>query len=60
MTPEEREQMNRLCERIQIEKDPKIFMQLVDQLNKLLERKEKRLEQNSANYPEGPQAANEV
>lgn len=45
--------MNRLCERIQIEKDPKIFMQLVEQLNELLERKEKRLEQHSANSPAG-------
>jgi hypothetical protein len=53
MTAQEREQMNRLCERIQIEKDPKIFMQLVEQLNELLERKEKRLEQHSANSPAG-------
>jgi hypothetical protein len=57
MTPEEREQMNRLCERIQIEKDAKIFMLLVEQLNDLLERKEKRFEQNSANSSENLQAA---
>jgi hypothetical protein len=52
MNQEERQQMNRLCQRIQIEKDPKVFMQLVEQLNELLERKEKRLEQNSANSPD--------
>ena len=44
MTPEERAEMNRLCERIQAEQDPQIFMDLVDQLNQLLARKEKRLE----------------
>jgi len=57
MTPEQREQINRLCERIQIEKDAKIFMLLVEQLNDLLERKEKRFEQNSANSSENLQAA---
>jgi hypothetical protein len=44
MTTEEREQMNRLCELIQTEQDTDRFMELVDQLNELLERKEKRLE----------------
>jgi hypothetical protein len=44
MTPEERAEMNRLCERIQTEQDPHIFMDLVDQLNQLLARKERRLE----------------
>jgi hypothetical protein len=44
MTPAEREEMNRLCCLIQDEKDPKRFMELVDELNKLFERKEKRLE----------------
>jgi hypothetical protein len=44
MNPEERAQMNRLCERIQTETDPYVFMEFVDQLNRLLELKEKRLE----------------
>jgi hypothetical protein len=44
MTTEEREQMNLLCELIQIEQNPDRFMELVDKLNELLEHKEKRLE----------------
>lgn len=44
MTAEERKQMNWLCLRIQDEKDPKLFSQLVEELNELLERKENRLE----------------
>jgi len=44
MTPEERERMNQLCERIQNEQNPQRFTKLVEQLNKLLETKEKRLE----------------
>ena len=43
MTPDEREQMAILCERIAKEQDPHKFSELVDQLNKLLERKEQRL-----------------
>jgi hypothetical protein len=37
MTPEEREEMNELCERMQTEKDPAVFAQLVRELNHLLE-----------------------
>jgi hypothetical protein len=44
MNPEEREQMNWLCERIQIETNPHAFTNLVEQLNNLLRRKEKHLE----------------
>jgi hypothetical protein len=44
MTPEEREQMNRLCERIQMEQDHQQFTKLVTQLNELLSRKERRLD----------------
>jgi hypothetical protein len=36
--------MNRLCALIQVEKDPDRFSHLVQQLNELFERKEKRLE----------------
>ena len=38
MTHDEREQMNRLCERIQEEKDPVSFDQLTQQLLDLLDR----------------------
>jgi hypothetical protein len=44
MVPEELAEMNRLCELIQSEQDPHLFMELVNQLNQLLTRKEKRLE----------------
>jgi len=47
MTPEEREQMFALCSQIAIEKDPQIFSKLVEQLNDLLEGKERRLENES-------------
>jgi len=43
MTPEEREQMNRLCARIAVEKDQTIFTQLVRQLNDLLEKRHNSL-----------------
>jgi hypothetical protein len=43
MTPEEKEQMNMLCARIAVEKDPTMFDQLVRQLNDLLEKKHDRL-----------------
>jgi len=42
MAPEERERMNALIQRIQEEQDPKTFAQLVEQLNELLERDQKR------------------
>jgi hypothetical protein len=44
MTPEEREQMNRLCTQIQDEKDHDRFMQLVRNSNDLMDRKEHRFE----------------
>jgi hypothetical protein len=40
MNPDEREQMNWLCERIQIEENPHAFMNLVEQSNELPERRE--------------------
>jgi hypothetical protein len=43
MTTEEREQMNKLCGRIAVEKDPTVFNQLVRQLNDLLAKKHSRL-----------------
>jgi hypothetical protein len=44
MTPEERESMYILCERIVKEKDLERFAELVQQLHGLLETKERRLE----------------
>ena len=44
MAPEERERMNALVHRIQEEQDPKIFAQLVEQLDELLERDLNRAE----------------
>ena len=43
MTPEEREKMNDLCQRIQTEKDPETFDRLVQELNDLLELKHERI-----------------
>jgi hypothetical protein len=47
MNPEERQRMNWLCELIQIEKNPHAFMNLVEQLNELLDRKEECLKSSS-------------
>jgi hypothetical protein len=44
MTSEERERMNQLCERIQIEKDTHRFTALVEQLNQLLEQTHRNLD----------------
>lgn len=46
MTPEEREKVNALIERIQEEQDPNTFIQLVEQLNELLEQKRERIGPN--------------
>jgi hypothetical protein len=40
-----KEKWQRLCEEIAIERDPARFTNLVDELNKLLEEKERRLQQ---------------
>lgn len=39
-----KEQWQQLCEQIAVEQDPTRFMALVDELNKLLEQKERRLD----------------
>ncbi len=44
MTPEEKAELDALCQRIVEEKDHQKFMALVTQLNGLLEQKERRLE----------------
>jgi hypothetical protein len=51
MTPEELKLVNDLCKRIADEKDVFIFQQLVEQLDELLARKEKRLKRESAAKP---------
>jgi hypothetical protein len=44
MTPEERKQLDFLCKRIAIEKDPQRFDSLVRELEALLEAKHERLQ----------------
>jgi hypothetical protein len=44
MTPEEKERMHVLCERIAKEQDHDKFVKLVQELNDLLENKERRLD----------------
>ena len=46
MTPEEREQMNSLCARIQNEKDYERFEALLRELNDVISRKEQRFPQS--------------
>lgn len=43
MTPDERDQMYRLCAQIAVEKDHQKFSELLKELNDLLEMKEGRL-----------------
>jgi hypothetical protein len=45
ISDDEREKMKRLCERIAIEQDDASFIELVQELNNLLEKKEERLQQ---------------
>ncbi len=47
MTPDERERMSVLCERIAKEQDHDKFVKLVQELNDLLDHKEQRLEDDS-------------
>jgi hypothetical protein len=49
MTPEERQRMYQLCALIETEKDRHRFLQLIEELNQLLERKEQRLGDDKAN-----------
>jgi hypothetical protein len=44
MTPEEGEKMNALCKRIQEEKDPKTFSELLEELDRLLNAKRERIQ----------------
>ena len=47
MTPEERERMHALCERIAKEQNHEKFVKLVQELNDMLEHKEQRREDPS-------------
>jgi len=49
MKPEERERMYELCALIEKEKDHNRFLQLINELNELLERKEHRLDDKPGN-----------
>jgi len=49
MTPEERERLAFLLQRIQEEKDHAKFLLLITEFNELLARKERRLAQQPAN-----------
>lgn len=49
MNPEERERMYQLCALIEKERDHNRFLQLIEELNELLERKEQRLEDKIEN-----------
>jgi bacterioferritin (cytochrome b1) len=53
MTPEERQEMNRLCEIIQQEKNHAKFMQAIQKLIELIGAKEHRIDPTSKDY-EGP------
>ena len=53
MTPDEREQMHILCERIAKEKERDKFLQWVQQLNDLLRQKELRLDGAELNPKRG-------
>jgi hypothetical protein len=44
MTVEEKDEITALCNRVIEEKDPAKFQELVVQLNRLLERREKKLQ----------------
>jgi hypothetical protein len=48
MTPDERNRMYELCALIEKEQDRRRFLQLIEELNYLLERKEHRLEQEKS------------
>ncbi len=52
MTPDERERMAILCERIATEQDPKKFDQLIQDLNDLLERKHERIHPEHKTNPD--------
>jgi hypothetical protein len=47
MTPEERERMNWIVLRIQQEKDHDVFSKLVDELNRLIDQKDRRFPQRT-------------
>jgi len=55
VTPDERERMAILCERIATEQDRQKFTQLVDELNELLDHKDERLRLKQSSPSLGPE-----
>jgi hypothetical protein len=51
MTSEERAEMIRLCQQIEVEQDRDTFTKLIQQLNELLSRKDHRLEERDMHKP---------
>jgi hypothetical protein len=51
MTPEELAEMNQLCQRIATEQNHDTFTKLIQQLNELLCRKDRRLEERDRHKP---------
>jgi hypothetical protein len=49
MKPDERERMYKLCAMIEVEQDQDRFIDLIRELNELLARKERRLEDKARN-----------
>ena len=53
MTPDERERMYEICALIEKERDHHRFLQLINELNNLLERKEQTLADKKTIPPDG-------
>jgi hypothetical protein len=51
MTPEERTRLNEVVNRIQVEQDSTKFLALIEELNRLLERKHTRLAERREKEP---------
>ena len=54
MSPEERERVNKFCAQVQVEQDRQRFTELINELNRILERKEQRLEERESQQPPPP------
>jgi hypothetical protein len=54
MSPEERERVHKICAQVQVEQDRQRFTELITELNRILERKEQRLEERENQQPAPP------
>jgi hypothetical protein len=52
MNPDERERVNKICTQVQVEQDRQRFTELITELNRILERKEQRLEETEKQQTE--------